>query len=111
MPLLFQRLSISVKAILMLLFIQFSAPASAGLFDNVNPFASDEGPVHVEQAFVFDYEQDADGAVKLIWTIKEGYYLYRDKIQLSYAPEPEELDRRYSDGEQKGDTLFGTWWD
>ncbi|MBR9868085.1 MAG: protein-disulfide reductase DsbD [Oceanospirillales bacterium] len=110
MPLLFQRLSMSVKAILMLLIVQFSAPASAGLFDNVNPFASDEGPVHVEQAFVFDYEQDADGAVKLIWTIKEGYYLYRDKIQLSYAPELEELDRRYSEAEQKEDPLFGQVW-
>ncbi|UTW04904.1 protein-disulfide reductase DsbD [Amphritea atlantica] len=110
MPLLFQRLSMPVTAILMLLFMPFSTSASAGLFDNANPFASDDGPLQVEQAFVFDYEQGADGTVQLIWTIADDYYLYRDKIQLSYGPELEELDRRYSDAEQKEDPLFGQVW-
>lgn len=110
MPLLLQRLTMPAIAILMLLFLQFSTPVSAGLFDNANPFASDDGPLQVEQAFVFDYERDADGAVKLIWTIADGYYLYRDKIQLDYTPEVEELDRRYSDAEQKDDPLFGQVW-
>lgn len=110
MPLLFQRLTTPVIAFLMLLLMQFSTPLKAGLFDNANPFASDDGPLQVEQAFVFDYEQDADGAIKLIWTIADGYYLYRDKIQLSYGPELEELDRRYSDAEQKDDPLFGQVW-
>ncbi|WP_428033368.1 protein-disulfide reductase DsbD [Amphritea sp.] len=110
MPLLFQRLTMPAIAILVLLFLQFSTPVRAGLFDNANPFASNDGPLQVEQAFVFDYEQDVDGAVKLIWTIADGYYLYRDKIELTYGSELEELDRRYSDAQQKDDPLFGKVW-
>ncbi|WP_299195855.1 protein-disulfide reductase DsbD [uncultured Amphritea sp.] len=110
MPLLLQRLTTPVIVILMLLIMQFSTPAKAGLFDNANRFAADDRPLQVEQAFIFDYEQDADGAVKLVWTIADGYYLYRDKIELTYGPELEELDRRYSDAEQKDDPLFGQVW-
>ena len=109
MPLLFQRLTTPVIAILML-FISFSMPVNAGLFDNANPFAADDRPLQVEQAFNFDYEQGDDGAVKLVWTIADGYYLYRDKIELTYGPELEELDRRYSEAEQKDDPLFGQVW-
>ncbi|GGK82398.1 protein-disulfide reductase DsbD [Amphritea balenae] len=81
----------------------------AGLFDNANPFASQDGPLPVEEAFVFGSEQDG-GKLKLVWTIPNDYYLYRDKIELSHTPELIEADRRYSVAEQKQDPLFGQVW-
>ncbi|RTE67800.1 protein-disulfide reductase DsbD [Amphritea opalescens] len=96
-------------AALMLFLLQLSAPVQAGLFDNANPFASQKGPLPVEQVYLLDSEQ-VDGQVKLIWTIQDGYYLYRDKIELSYGTEVAELNRSYSDAVQKDDPLFGQVW-
>lgn len=79
----------------------------AGLFDNANPFSSGDGPVDVEQAFVFDYEQVAPDKLKLIWSVKDGYYLYRDKIELSESDKLTESDRAYSPSKPKDDPLFG----
>ena len=72
------RLTVSLIAALIML-LQFSAPAAAGLFDNANPFASQNGPLEVEQAFVFAADQQQD-KVQLIWTIPDGYYLYRIRL-------------------------------
>ncbi|MCV6613052.1 MAG: protein-disulfide reductase DsbD [Amphritea sp.] len=103
-----QRLTVSlITAFLVLL--QFSAPAAAGLFDNANPFASQNGPLEVEQAFVFGVDQQGD-QLQLIWTIPDGYYLYRDKIELSHGNELVEVDRQYADAELKEDPLFGQVW-
>ncbi|MBQ0757722.1 MAG: protein-disulfide reductase DsbD, partial [Amphritea sp.] len=109
MPVVLHRLTVSMIAVLMLALLQFSLPARAGLFDNANPFSTQDGPLQVEQAFVFDSEQNG-GSVKLIWTIPDDYYLYRDKIKLSYGPEIKELSRDYSQATQKQDPLFGQVW-
>lgn len=109
MPVGLHRLTVSMIAVLMLALLQFSLPARAGLFDNANPFSSQDGPLQVEQAFVFDAEQNS-GSLKLIWTIPDDYYLYRDKIELSYGPEIKELSRDYSPATQKQDPLFGQVW-
>jgi thiol:disulfide interchange protein DsbD len=95
--------------VLMLALLQISLPARAGLFDNANPFSSQEGPLPVDQAFVFDSEQN-NGSLKLIWTIPDDYYLYRDKIKLSYGSEIKELSRDYSPATEKQDPLFGQVW-
>ncbi len=103
-----QRLTVSLITALLVL-LQFSAPAAAGLFDNANPFASQNGPLEVEQAFVFGVDQQGD-QLQLIWTIPDGYYLYRDKIELSHGNELVEVDRQYADAELKEDPLFGQVW-
>ncbi|MDO6563515.1 protein-disulfide reductase DsbD [Amphritea sp. 1_MG-2023] len=109
-PVVWPRLGVSFIALLMLLLLQFSLPAKAGLFDNANPFSTQQdGPLPVDQAYLLDSEQ-TDGQLKLIWTIKEGYYLYRDKIELRYGSDVAELKRRYSEAEQKDDPLFGRVW-
>ncbi|BBB26355.1 protein-disulfide reductase DsbD [Amphritea japonica] len=109
MPEVFHRLTVPMIAVLMLALLQFSLPVRAGLFDNANPFSSQEGPLPVEKAFVFDTEQN-DGSLKLIWTIPDDYYLYRDKIELNYGPEIRELSRDYSPATEKQDPLFGQVW-
>ena len=106
MPVVLHRLTVSMIVVLMLALLQISLPARAGLFDNANPFSSQEGPLPVEQAFVFDSEQN-NGSLKLIWTIPDDYYLYRDKIKLSYGSEIKELSRDYSPATEKQDPLFG----
>lgn len=65
--------------ILLLFFSLFLLPlhAQASLFDK---------PAHpqfvpVDQAFNFDFQQQGPN-LKLNWKIREGYYLYRDKIEL-----------------------------
>lgn len=93
--------------LLSLLLLTLSPLSQAGLFDNANPFSSDDGPVDVEQAFVFDYEQPTPGQLKLIWRVKDGYYLYRDKIQLSESDQLTESARQYSPSKPKDDPLFG----
>lgn len=103
-----QRLTVSlITALLMLL--PFSAPVSAGLFDNANPFASQDGPLEVEQAFVFAADQQGD-KLQLVWTIPDGYYLYRDKVELTHGDELVEVGRQYADAELKEDPLFGQVW-
>ena len=109
MPVVLHRLTVSMIVVLMLALLQISLPARAGLFDNANPFSSQEGPLPVEQAFVFDSEQN-NGSLKLIWTIPDDYYLYRDKIKLSYGSEIKELSRDYSPATEKQDPLFGQVW-
>jgi len=93
--------------LLSLLLLTLSPLSQAGLFDNANPFSSDDGPVDVEQAFVFDYEQPTPGHLKLIWQVKDGYYVYRDKIQLSESDQLTESARQYSPSKSKDDPLFG----
>ncbi|WP_261840769.1 protein-disulfide reductase DsbD [Aliamphritea ceti] len=89
-------------------FILSTVPAvQAGLFDNADPFGASDGPVDVEQAFMFDYEQGADGKLKLVWTIKDGYYLYRDKTELTTSEQISELSREHSAAKLKSDPLFG----
>ena len=81
--------------------------AQAGLFDQADPFGgSNDGPVDVEEAFVFDYEQ-TDGRLQLVWIIKDGYYLYRDKTELSTSSKLEEQSRKHADAKLKADPLFG----
>jgi len=59
----------------------------------------------VEQAFVFNYEQQGNNLV-LRWQIKPGYYLYKDKIKL--AAEASGFSHpSYPDGLPHEDAYFG----
>ncbi|WP_271274468.1 protein-disulfide reductase DsbD [Aliamphritea hakodatensis] len=81
--------------------------AQAGLFDNADLFGASEGPVDVEEAFTFDYEQGENGALKLVWVVKDGYYLYRDNVELTYSDKIKILSEEHSTAKLKADPLFG----
>lgn len=91
----------------LLLQLIYAVPAQAGLFDK-NPFASN-GPVDVEQAFVFGYLQEG-GQLKLYWDMPDDYYLYRDKVELKGHQQTEVVARNNSPAKQKDDPLFGKVW-
>ena len=82
------------------------SPASAGLFDK-NPFASNDGPLDVEQAFVFSPSQQADGQLLLQWSIPDDYYLYRDRMTIETAAPLEVVSEQKSAAKEKDDPLFG----
>jgi len=64
--------------LLLTLVALFSTGASASLFDkNANSHFGT-----VDQAFSFDFSQRAD-RLTLSWTVKPGYYLYRQQISLT----------------------------
>ena len=89
---------------LLLAFTQYS---NASLFDS-NPFSSD-GPLQVEEAFVFGQAQ-VGNRLDLYWYIPDGYYLYRDRIELKPGTNVTIGERRNSPAELKEDPLFGSVW-
>ena len=82
-------------------------PATAGLFDK-SPFA-DDGPLQVEEAFVFGQLQDGN-RLNLYWDIPDDYYLYRDRIELKGTDKTLISNRVNSPAEHKDDPLFGQVW-
>ncbi|MAY43362.1 MULTISPECIES: protein-disulfide reductase DsbD [unclassified Neptuniibacter] len=82
-------------------------PATAGLFDK-SPYA-DDGPLQVEEAFVFGQLQDGN-RLNLYWDIPDDYYLYRDRIELKGTDKTLISNRVNSPAEQKEDPLFGQVW-
>ncbi len=80
--------------------------AQAGLFDS-NPFASKQGPVDVEQAFVLQPSQQANGQLQLHWEIPDDYYLYRDRMTIETDDSIKILSEVKSDAKEKNDPLFG----
>lgn len=85
-----------------------SAPSQAGLFDK-NPFADTAGPLEVEKAFVFSYQQEGN-KLQLLWTIPDDYYLYRDRIEVKGFKTTRLQKRVNAPAEQKDDPLFGKVW-
>ncbi len=67
-----------VVRVFTLIFLLFTAPAFAGLFDR--PGQSQFVPA--DQAFAFDFQQRGT-ELTLGWKILPGYYLYRQQIDLS----------------------------
>ncbi|RFC64507.1 protein-disulfide reductase DsbD [Fulvimarina endophytica] len=63
-------------------------------------------PLHVDKAFALSAEQGPAGAVDLDWAIAEGYYLYRDRIELKTA-DGASLPLETPEGEPKDDPYFG----
>lgn len=84
-----------------------SLPAHSGLFDN-SPFATD-GPLDVEQAFVFGFIQEGN-QLNLYWDIPDDYYLYRDRIKVEGFTASKQMKRTDAVAKQKDDPLFGKVW-
>ncbi|MFB9885113.1 protein-disulfide reductase DsbD [Balneatrix alpica] len=76
-------------------------PSWAGLFSS-----QAEGPLEVEQAYQFSAVQQGNQLI-LNWLITDGYYLYRDKVELSNPGPVLLLERRYPPSQSKDDPLFG----
>ncbi|KAF0096492.1 MAG: thiol:disulfide interchange protein DsbD [Rhodospirillaceae bacterium] len=61
-----------------------------------------------DQAFELHVTREAAGAVFLNWTIREGYYLYRDKILAHANGDGSDLPLETSPGIVKDDPTFGS---
>ena len=83
--------------------------AHAGFFDKKNESGqSTDGPLPVEQAYIFIPEVGNNGKVMLRWDIQERYYLYRDRITIIPSDTLEIVSRVNGKTDTKDDPLFGT---
>jgi len=89
------------QRIFTLILLLCSTPALAGLFDA--PGRSDFVPA--DRAFMFDFQQQASD-LNLNWQIKQGYYLYRQQINVTPA-QAEVGPLPLPTGESHEDEFFG----
>ncbi|MBY4678125.1 protein-disulfide reductase DsbD [Marinobacterium sp. CAU 1594] len=83
--------------------------ARAGLFDS-NPLGGADGPLPVEQAFVFQPQESENGQLMLFWKVTDDYYLYRDRVKLVPSDGIALHGRVNAPAQQKDDPLFGRVW-
>lgn len=89
------------QRILTLILLLCSTSAFAGLFDAPGR----PGFVPADQAFIFDFQQNQHD-LQLSWQIKEGYYLYRQQINVLPA-QAEIAPLVLPDGKWHEDEFFG----
>lgn len=89
------------QRIFALILLLCSASASAGLFDAPGRASF----VPADQAFTFDFQQNQHD-LQLSWQIKEGYYLYRQRISVTPA-QAQVSPLNLPDGEWHEDEFFG----
>ena len=84
--------------------------AYAGFFDGKSNALGqqNDGPLPVEEAFIFIPEIGNNGKVVLRWDIPDRYYLYRDRITVTPSDQIEVLSRINGVTETKDDPLFGS---
>ncbi len=89
----------------LLLLVILSATVSA----QASPFgaAANNQPLEVNEAFRLRAEAADAGMTRLIWDVEPGYYLYRERIQVSVPDGIELVERRDASGDMKDDPLFG----
>ncbi|WP_116301808.1 protein-disulfide reductase DsbD [Alkalilimnicola ehrlichii] len=100
-----------LPGLLLALAIAFvSAPAQAnsgGIFGFFSGGNSNE-PLPAEQAFPFSAERAGAQTIVARWDTKDGYYLYRDKLDFSLkGTDAEIVEIELSPGELKDDPYFG----
>jgi len=85
-----------------------AAPASAGLLDRITGGASEQQPLPPEQAFPFSAEQRGPREILARFDIREGYYLYRDKLRFELKSSDARIEQvQLPSGEEKDDPYFG----
>jgi thiol:disulfide interchange protein DsbD len=97
--------------LLSLIFLVFGANAHSQDFFNATPQSfGDSNPsfLPVEQAYQSDLQWNNDNLL-LGWQITEGYYLYRERFQLSASVDgkPAAISNRFEPGKVKQDPYFG----
>lgn len=80
----------------------------ASLFDRLS--GGSDGPLDVDEAYVFSGVEEAPGRYRLHWSIEDGYYLYRDKVKLLTPEGVELVELQPAPAKQKEDPLFGNVW-
>ena len=69
---------------------------------------ADDEPLPPEQAFKISATAVASDRLEISWTIAEGYYLYREKMQFKSKTDPlQSVTPAFPDGETKHDENFG----
>jgi len=101
-----KKYSFSTLLSLLAVWLMLPGMAHAGLFDS-NPFATKQGPVDVEQAFVFQPSQQPGGQLALHWEIPDDYYLYRDRMTIETDGAVNIQSELKSAAIEKDDPLFG----
>ncbi|WP_102523268.1 protein-disulfide reductase DsbD [Vibrio tapetis] len=97
----------SIFSVLIIAMITWSSPSWALFGNNDQPsFTPDSNQfVTVSEAFPFNFIQHSD-KVELDWQVKEGYYLYQDKISISASGATiDSIEMR--DGKPYQDEFFG----
>lgn len=90
----------------MLLWAQISV-ANANLWESLTGQKS-QGPLPVEEAYLFSYSQPEPGLLILQWTMPESdYYLYRDQIKLHTDGQVEIVDIQKGLTVGKEDAIYG----
>lgn len=81
----------------------------ATLTAQASPFgaAASNQPLEVNEAFRLRVEAADAGITRLIWDVEPGYYLYRERIQVTVPEGVELVERRDASGDMKDDPLFG----
>jgi thiol:disulfide interchange protein DsbD len=97
--------------LLSLIFLVFGVNAHSQDFFNATPQSfGDSNPsfLPVEQAYQSDLQWNNDNLL-LGWQITEGYYLYRERFQLSASVDgkPAAISNRFEPGKVKQDPYFG----
>lgn len=101
----FRLFSKALFTALHLVILLFGFQAQAGLFDK-SPFATNDGPLDVEQAFVMGHLQEGN-KLNLFWDIPADYYLYRDRIEFKHGDQIRVVERVNAPSKTKDDPLFG----
>ena len=96
---------------LLLCVLTLSWAATAGVLDKLDRLAGGSAQrefLPPDEAFAFTHEALADGQLPLVWTIADGYYLYRDKLKLE-SPDGTAVVGALvlPAGEEKDDEEFG----
>lgn len=96
---------------LLLCLLALSQQAAAGVLDKLDRLGGSSTQrqfLPPDEAFQFTHEAYADGQLPLVWTIADGYYLYRDKIKLESPDGSASVGKPVLPaGEEKNDEEFG----
>lgn len=92
--------------VVMLLWAQVSV-ANANLWESLTG-QKPQGPLPVEEAYLFSYSQPEPGLLILQWTMPESdYYLYRDQVKLHTDGQVEIVDIQKGPTVGKEDAIYG----
>ncbi len=96
---------------LLLCVLTLSWAATAGVLDKLDRLGGGSAQrefLPPDEAFAFTHETLADGQLPLLWTIADGYYLYRDKLKIE-SPDGSAVvgAPALPAGEEKDDEEFG----
>jgi len=96
---------------LLLCGLLFTVATSAGLLDKLDQLggaAKQRDFLPPEQAFTFSHETYEQQRVPLVWTVAEGYYLYRDKLKFESPDGSAVIGKpQFPPAEEKQDEAFG----